>query len=213
MYVSKPDINEQTRSLFKMNGDPELMQKISQGNEESFAKAFDFFYPSLCYYADKFIHDLDESRSLVQQVFVDLWIKRNKLVIHQTLKSYLFKSVRNSALDYLKHKLVETKYLEENRSDEASYDTDLIEEAELNARINAAIGELPEKCREIFILCRFEELHYSEVAQQLGISVKTVEMQMGIAMKKLKHKLTAYQHIQVLIYFFSKNNPTSLQGN
>ena len=196
-----------------MNGDPELLQKIRQGNEESFAKAFDHFYPSLCYYANKFIHDLDESRSLVQQVFVDLWIKRNKLIIHQSLKSYLFKSVQNSALDYLKHKLVETKYLTENQPEVASFDHDLIEEAELNAQINAAIGELPEKCREIFLLCRFEELQYTQIAQQLGISVKTVEMQMGIAMKKLRRKLSVDQHIQVLIYLFSKNNSTPLQGN
>lgn len=195
-----------------MNGDPELLQQIRQGNEESFAKAFDRFYPPLCYYADKFIHDLDESRSLVQQVFVDLWIKRNKLVIQQSLKSYLFKSVQNSALDYLKHKLVETKYLKENQPEIATFDRDLIEEAELNARINAAIEELPEKCREIFLLCRFEELRYTEIALRLGISVKTVEMQMGIAIKKLKHKLSTGQHIQVLLYLFSKNNTRALQG-
>lgn len=196
-----------------MNGDPELMLKISQGNEESFARAFDLYYPSLCYYANKFIHDLDESRSLVQQVFVDLWIKRHKLVVQKSLKNYLFKSVHNSALDYLKHKLVESKYLEESHSEELTFDRDYIEEAELNARINAAIEELPEKCRQIFMLCRFEELHYSEIATKLGISVKTVEMQMGIAIKKLKLKLTDNQHIQILLHLFSKNNYPFIQGN
>ena len=195
-----------------MNGDPELLKQIRQGNEESFAKAFDHYYTSLCYFADKFIHDLDESRSLVQQVFVDLWIKRDKLVIQHSLKSYLFKATKNSALDYLKHKLVETKYLNDIKPEEIIVERDLIEEAELNARINAAIGELPEKCREIFLLCRFEELRYTEIALRLGISVKTVEMQMGIALKKLKSKLSVNQHIQILVYLFSKNNRSLLQG-
>jgi len=195
-----------------MNGDPELLKMIRQGNEESFAKAFDHYYTSLCYFTDKYIHDLDESRSLVQQVFVDLWIKRDKLVIQYSLKSYLFKAAQNSALDYLKHKLVETKYLNDIKPEEIIVERDLIEEAELNARINAAIGELPEKCREIFLLCRFEELRYTEIALRLGISVKTVEMQMGIALKKLKSKLSVNQHIQILVYLFSKNNRSLLQG-
>jgi RNA polymerase sigma-70 factor (ECF subfamily) len=172
-----------------MNNSSELMQKIRQGNEDSFTEAFDCYYPCLCYYADKFIHDIDEARSLVQQVFVDLWVKRHKIVIEQSLKSYLFKAVQNCALDYLKHKTVETKYIREAQSETAVFDRNLIEEAELSARINTAIEELPEKCREIFILCRFEELSYNEITGRLGISIKTVEMQMGIALKKLRSKL------------------------
>jgi RNA polymerase sigma-70 factor (ECF subfamily) len=187
-----------------MNSSSELLQKICQGNEDSFTEAFDCYYPELCYYSDKFIHDLDESRSLVQQVYVDLWIKRDRLVIHESLKAYLFKSVHNSALDYLKHKRIESKYLKEAQPEFATSDLSLIEEAELNARINRAIEELPEKCREIFLLCRFEELRYGEIALRLGISIKTVEMQMGIAMKKLRLKLINNQSIKVLLYLFSK---------
>lgn len=183
-----------------------MLQKIAQGDEESFTEAFDRYYAGLCYYADRFIHDTDESRSLVQQVFVDLWMKRHKLVIEQSLKAYLFTTVKNYSLDYLKHKLVETKYLREAQPESVTIDRDLIEEAELNARINSAVEELPEKCREIFTLCRFGELHYSDIAQKLGISIKTVEMQMGIALKKLRAKLTDNQNIQILLYLFSKNS-------
>lgn len=187
-----------------MNTASELMQKIRQGNEDSFTEAFDSYYPCLCYFADKFIHDTDEARSLVQQVFVDLWVKRNKIVIEQSLKAYLFTSVRNAALDYLKHKTVETKYIREAQSESEIFDRNLIEEAELSAIINGAIEELPEKCREIFILCRFEELSYNEITGRLGISIKTVEMQMGIALKKLRSKLSVNQNIQLLMYIFSK---------
>lgn len=188
-----------------MDNSSELLQKIYEGNEESFTRVFDCYYTGLCYYANKFIHDIDESRSLVQQVFVDLWMKRDKLVIQQSAKAYLFTSVRNYALDYIKHKVVEAKYLQKATPESAVFDQDLIEEAELNARINSAIEALPEKCREIFILCRFEDLSYREIAERLGISIKTVEMQMGIALKKLRLKLTNNQSIQILLYLFSKN--------
>jgi RNA polymerase sigma-70 factor, ECF subfamily len=189
-----------------MNYSSELLQRICQGDEESFTEAFDQYYAGLCYFADKYIRDLDESRSLVQQVFVDLWIKRDRLVVHQSFKAYLFKTVQNAALDYLKHKQVEIKFLREVRSDSQTFDPNFMEEAELNARINLAIEGLPEKCREIFLLCRFEELRYSEIAQRLGISVKTVEMQMGIAMKKLRLKLSDNLHSRLILYFLSKNN-------
>jgi RNA polymerase sigma-70 factor (ECF subfamily) len=81
-----------------------------------------------------------------------------------------------------------------------------VEEAELNARINASINQLPEKCREIFILCRFEGLKYSEIAEKLDISIKTVEMQMGIALKKIRNNLTDYQIINLLVFVYAKKS-------
>ncbi len=205
--LPKDTIRTFTDQIFdQMKAEQDLLREIVQGDEESFTDAFDCYYVSLCFYANKFIHDSDESRSLVQQVFVDLWMKRNKLVIDQSLKAYLFATVRNYSLDYLKHKLVETRYLRESQPESVTHERDLIEEAELNARINSAIEALPEKCREIFTLCRFEELRYSEIALRLGISIKTVEMQMGIAMRKLRSKLTDNQNIQILMFLFSKNS-------
>jgi RNA polymerase sigma-70 factor (ECF subfamily) len=168
----------------------ELAEKICLGDKLSFTDAFTSFYPGLCYYAEKLVHDRDESHSMVQQVFVDLWVKREKLIIEQSLKAYLHTAVRNHALDYLKHKAVETKYLKESQPFDSMNDHNLIEEAELNSRINAEIENLPKKCREIFILCRYNDLQYSEIAIKLGISVKTVEMQMGIALKKLRFRLS-----------------------
>ena len=87
-----------------------------------------------------------------------------------------------------------------------------MEEAELNARINQSINELPEKCREVFKLCRFEGLKYAQIAEQLDISVKTVEMQMGIALKKLRQKLSDNQMVNLLFFIFSKKNIKSITG-
>lgn len=184
-----------------------LFSEIRNGNEASFNRAFDLYYSRLCFFADKFLCDFDLSRSVVQQVFVDLWIKRDKLLV-TSLQSYLYHSVQNSSLDVLKHRKVESRYLASLDQTEASEINDLIEEAELADRINRAIHNLPEKCREIFILCRFEELKYAEIADRLNISVKTVEMQISIALKKLRQELADYQMIQLLTIIFPKKTPS-----
>ncbi|MDO8929499.1 MAG: RNA polymerase sigma-70 factor [Bacteroidota bacterium] len=180
-----------------------LFDDIRNGDEVAFNKAFDLYYSRLCFFADKILRDFDLSRSVAQQVFVDLWIKRDKLVV-TSLQSYLYHSVQNSALDVLKRKKVESRYLATLDKSETEEMKDLMEEAELADRINKAIQKLPEKCREIFLLCRFEELKYAEIAEKLNISVKTVEMQITIAMKKLRKELSDYQMIQLFTIVFPK---------
>jgi len=182
-----------------------LFAEIRNGNEEAFNKAFDLYYSRLCFYADQILHDFDLSRSIVQQVFVDLWIKRERLLV-TSLQAYLYNSTRNASLDVLKHKKVESRYLSSLEQNESFVETDLMEEAELADRINTAIQNLPEKCREIFLLCRFEGLKYAEIADRLNISVKTVEMQISIALKKLRKDLSDYQMIQLLSFFIPKKH-------
>ncbi len=178
---------------------------IRNGSEKAFNKAFELYYTSLCYFADHILHDFDLSRSVVQQVFVDMWVKREKLQVI-SLKAYLFQSARNAAFDVLKHKKAESKYLSMLDQSEKGQMTDWIENAELADQINKAIDKLPEKCRQIFILCRFEELKYAEIAEKLDISVKTVEMQVSIALKKLKAELSDYQSLNLFSLFISKKN-------
>lgn len=185
------------------SGEQILFEEIQKGNERAFNRAFDLYYSRLCFYADKILHDFDTSRSVVQQVFVDLWIKRENLAI-TSIQSYLYRAVHNSALDILKHKKIEYRYLSSLESSEPESMTDLIEEAELADRINRTIQKLPERCREIFMLCRFEEMKYAEIAVQLGISVKTVEMQISIALRRLRKELSDYQMVHLLALISSK---------
>lgn len=186
--------------------DSHIFEKIKNGDDLAFNQLFDAYYSSLCFFANKYVSDLDLARSLVQQVFVDLWTKRQKLNIHFSPKSYLFQSVKNRAIDYLRkeRQSIPISEIHENSQSQAFHD--LVEEAELNARINASINQLPEKCREIFILCRFEGLKYSEIAEKLDISIKTVEMQMGIALKKIRNNLTDYQIINLLVFVYAKKS-------
>lgn len=181
-----------------------LDNRNRKSDETDFNKLFDTYYVSLCYFADKYLNDLDQSRSLVQEVFVDVWTKREKLSIGGSAKSYLYTAVKNRCIDFLRKKKNTTPISDDESSGSEVPFRDLVEEAELNKRINDAIGELPEKCREVFGLCRFEGLKYAEIADKLHISVKTVEMQMGIALKKLRAKLSDYQMFSLLVFVESK---------
>jgi RNA polymerase sigma-70 factor (ECF subfamily) len=172
-------------------------------NVDTFERLYDEYYSPLCLFANKYLCDLDLARSLVQELFVDLWLKREKLTVHgDSVKFYLYKAVRNKSVDYLRasKKSVSLSDVSEDRLN-APFE-DKLEEAELNARLNQSISELPEKCREIFLLCRFEGLKYSQIAEKLNISVKTVEMQMGIALKKIKDKLSDLQIVRLMMYIF-----------
>lgn len=188
-----------------------LFTEIKNGNEQAFNKAFDLYYPRLCFFADKMLHDFDLSRSVAQQVFVELWIRKSRLQVN-SLQAYLYQSVKNAVLDLLKHRKVEQQFISSLEKIEEQEMTDRIEQAELADRINRAIQNLPEKCREIFLLCRFEEMKYAEIAEKLGISVKTVEMQISIALKKLRNELSDYQILQLLSVFFSKKSLIGYRG-
>ena len=149
---------------------------------------------------------MDTSRSIVQEVFINLWVKREKIEVAVTLKAYLYSMVKNRCIDYLRKEKVTAEISPSVESLKQIPFHDLVEEAELNDCINKAINLLPEKCREVFMLCRFEGLKYYEIAQKLNISLKTVEMQMGIALKKLREYLSDNQMINLLVYVFSKKS-------
>ena len=105
---------------------------------------------------------MDKARSLVQQVFVDLWIKRENLNVTTSIKSYLFSAVKNKSIDYLRRQKNNTQITPDTEFATENQFQDLIQEAEIRNRINSAINELPEKCREVFILCRMDGLKYKQ---------------------------------------------------
>lgn len=168
------------------------IEELRNGNEKIFNSIFDDYYIPLCLFSNKYIDDLDKSRSIVQEVFVTLWIKKAQLKVTQSLKSYLYTAVKNTTLDYLKHLKVESKYISELRDSSFSDQNiqDQIEENEVNQKINRAIENLPEQSKLVFKLSKIEGLKYAEIASRLNISKKTVEMHMGNALKKLRLQLS-----------------------
>ncbi len=157
-------------------------------DKDSLEKLFREYFPPLISFARKILMDEDDAREVVQKVFVNLWEKREEIDLSTSLKSYLFTSVHNRSLNVIRDR---KKFSSEEVPDMAG-DWDVsaqIESMELEEKINEALKALPEKCRQIFELNRFDGLKYSEIAAQLEISVKTVENQMSKALKMLREKL------------------------
>ena len=160
-------------------------------DKDSFEALFRKYFPPLMSFARKILVDEDDAREVVQQVFINLWEKREKIDLSKSLKSYLFTSVHNRSLNVIRDR----KKFSAEEVPEMAGEWDVsaqIESMELEEKIQKPCNHLPEKCRQIFELNRFDGLKYSEIALKLGISVKTVENQMSKALKILREKLLKY---------------------
>ena len=185
---------------------PEIQQwnELKEGDITAFEMFFRTYYQPLCNYAYSFIHDKDEAEEIVQSTFLSVWEKRDSLEIRTSLKSYLYTMVRNTSLNVIKHEKIKQKYVGEALAlEERSHEgvAQAVISSELEERIQQAIQVLPEQCRMVFKLSRFEELKYAEIAEELGISIKTVENHMGKALKIMREQLKDY--LPILIVFMS----------
>jgi len=163
---------------------------------------FKTYYQPLCNYAFTFVQDRDEAEEIVQSTFLSVWEKRETLAIHTAVKPYLYAMVRNACLNVIKHEKIKQQHVDgelayAERSIESVART--VMASELETRIYAAMEKLPEQCRLIFKLSRFEELKYSEIAEQLDLSIKTVENQMGKALKIMREQLKEYLPILIIL--------------
>lgn len=169
-------------------------------DENSFEDIFRQFFPALMAFAKKYLQDEDSAREVVHVVMINLWERRDAIDASEPLKSYLFKAVHNRCLNVLRDK---KKFSEELTADPFS-DQDIqkeMEMMELHTRVNKVIESLPERCREIFKMNRFEGKRYREIAELLGISVKTVENQMSKALKILRDHLAGYLTAILWIFY------------
>jgi len=173
----------------------QVLAAIKESNESAFEMLFKTYYTPLCRYAYTFLRDQQESEEVVQKAFLGIWDKRKSLVIQTSAKAYLFRMVRNGCLNVIKHDRVKTKHA---RAELAGGEPSLenasqpLVATELEHKISVAIQALPEQCRIVFQLSRFEELSYAEIASQLNVSVKTVENQIGKALKIMRQQLKEY---------------------
>lgn len=152
-------------------------------------------FPALHRYAYTIVNDRDLAEEMVHQVFLKILERKAPLKIHTSLKAYLFRSVNNECLNHLKHQKVKQNYQNyatANMPNQSETPSNKLAYKELEKHLTKAINGLPEQCRTIFQLSRFEELKYGEIAIQLGISVKTVEGQMSKALKRLRVELADY---------------------
>ncbi len=170
----------------------DLRQGIRTGDERSFRVLFDQYYPVLVTFAHQYTHDVDQAKELAQEVFVQLYQKRETLTITSSLKSYLFKMTYHACLKLLrKHQTRQHHHQTAAQEQPTAHFTDSLIEAESIQRIHQAIERLPEQCCRIFTLNRFEGMNNQAIADHLGLSKRTVETQISKALKLLRQTLFA----------------------
>lgn len=171
------------------------MTTLKEGNQSAFEMLFKTYYRPLCRYAYSFLNDRDEAEEVVQNAFINVWDKRSQVEIQTSFKAYLYRVVRNACLNVIKHEKVRQQHAaHELVHAEKAHDhvSQSMISSELEEKIAEAMKALPEQCRLVFQLSRFEELKYAEIAQQLDISVKTVENQIGKALRIMREELKEY---------------------
>ncbi len=177
-----------------------ILQNIQNGNLQEFEKLFREYYPLLCHYALRFVKDTDQAEEIVQDLFCQLWENRKELKIHTSIKAYLYKATYFNSLQVLRKRGIKHQYADyvKNHKSEQSQPNNLVEENEIYNIIQRTLTNLPNRCGQIFKMSRFEGLKYQEIADQLSISVKTVEASMGKALKAFRKNLKDYVGIIVL---------------
>ena len=180
-----------------------LIKELKKGNKNAFEMIFKKYYSSLCVYANKYCRDESTSEEIVSRFFFNFYEKRETFQINTSLRSYLFRSVRNAALNYIRD---HDRMISEQESDADILSLSLSDSVhetllgkELEDVIDRAINSLPDQCKTVFVKSRFEGKKYKEIAEELNISVNTVETQMSRAFKKLRIDLKDYMHVFIFL--------------
>lgn len=173
-------------------------------SKKDFELLFKAHFSHLCNFAHQYVPDLDSARDITQKVFINLWEKKDQIDPDKSIRSYLFTSVRNRCLNHIRdQKKYRSNVLDVEINDyEFGFEEDHMAVEELRTRIDNALSTLSPKCREVFEMSRYKSMKYKDIAEELDVSVKTVEAHMSKALKTLKEGLEDYIFLLILIYFF-----------
>jgi len=186
------------KNIGKIFIDEDFANLLSVSGEAFLKYLFDKYYAELCRLSFKYVGRTEISEDIVQDVFINLWNKRFVLNYKGKIKPCLITSVINTSLNY-----IQSKFARQNILDESHIEDDItgfnqhdeVVREELDKIVKLAIEKLPDKCRAIFMLSRFSGLTYKEIADKLNISIKTVEAQISIALKKILHFLSKFGYL------------------
>ena len=177
----------------------DILMGLKRRDETALSVLFDTYYEKLYLFAEKYIYDSDKAHDIVQDVFLKIWENAERLELTSSIQHYLFASVRNGCLNYLKSLQIEDrnnrKYMEAYIESQNVY---MVDDEELLARIRQVLDELPEKCREVCLLRFVEGYKYAEIAARLDMNENTVKAQLHRGMERLKQAFATYDYVLVL---------------
>ncbi|NWJ51024.1 MAG: RNA polymerase sigma-70 factor [Bacteroidetes bacterium] len=187
-----------------------IVKDIQEGNIKTFEEVFINYYPFLQKFAEGYVNNKDEASDIVQSVFLSVWERKEKLKTDTNLNNYLITLTKNQCLNFIKHLKAKQTYLQSQSYNVNElllnyYALENLNENklilnELTAVIENAINSLPEQCKEIFRMSRFENMKYQEIADKMDISVKTVEKKMSISLGILRAALKDYLMLFLFLY-------------
>ncbi len=172
-----------------------LLANIQKGDTKAWDAVVQVLYTPLFHFVYEIVRNSQVAEELVQDVFVNFWLKRESITVTSSLKAYLYRAARNHTLNFIKRRKFEQDYqqqlaqrlpVQHNETEES------LAFSELEQRLTEAIDSLPDSCRDIFKLSRYEELSYKEIAEVLSLTPRNVHYQIGLALKELRQKLHGY---------------------
>lgn len=190
------EFEKQNLNLKKHKAKIRNMQILKLVNKANFEQWFDQYYDGMYRYCLTMIKDSQEAEDIVQSVFLEIWKEKEKLEIHTSIQAFLYKGVYFKCMNKIKSEKVESKYLQTRINDSESSDPAIYEE--VSNIIDQALTALPEQCRKIFMMSRFDGMRYNEIANTLNLSPKTIENQMGKALKTMRAALS--EHLQIIVF-------------
>lgn len=195
--------------------DVSFLHRFKNGDQLAFEEVFKSNHSQIVGFCNHFINDLDKSKSLTQEVFLNLWLNHEKVETLHGIRAFLYTFAKSSCLNYIRHQKVIYKYEDKQLQKEEeelnlavleSFDFHSLEFVELEELIQQSISNLPEKCRQVFIKSRFDGKMNKEISEELNISEKTVEAHLTRALKTLKFRLAEYLPailVQIILQHFS----------
>jgi RNA polymerase sigma-70 factor, ECF subfamily len=182
-----------------MKSEKELLELLQGGDQDSIKFIFDIYYEGLCLFAESIIKDHQAAEEIVEDLFIYIWLNSSTLNINVSIKSYLYRSIHNNCIKYIDKIKTQKKAIDSFHY--SLLDKELLHPVtpdypisnliikELEEKADQVLASLPNQCRDIYILNRFENLSYSEIAKKMDITVSTVKTQMGRAFQKLREAL------------------------
>jgi RNA polymerase sigma-70 factor, ECF subfamily len=179
----------------------ELVSRIKNGDSCAFEELFFTYCQPLIQFACRFVGDINLAEDLVQEVFLKIWSNRQQLNPSLNIKNYLYVAIKNLALKQLRHQKIRRKVHHQLQFYHSRIPTpeELFDSAEIESTVWNTLNELPDKCRLIFSMNRFDKLTYSEIADILNLSVKTIEFHMGHALACLRKKLNHFLQFLIML--------------
>lgn len=194
--------------------DENIIDYLQKGEEDAFRYIYDKYYGYLCAVAKGYLCDNDMAETVVEDVIYNIWEIREKLNIHTSLHSYLIRSVKNRAINYLQQEYIAKEVSVNSLQDytdiesfyfiEEEHPLEKILETELESAIATAIDNLSEECRKAFVMSRYHDMKYEEIAAQMGISVNTVKYHIKNALSRLRIDLKDYLMVLLLLSITSQ---------